>query len=61
VHGGRAVARLRERQLGRAAAELATAFVLWPALPLDPGAYRALGRSLVRQAPPAVFPDVWPE
>jgi glycosyltransferase involved in cell wall biosynthesis len=61
VHGGRAVARLREQQFGRAAAELATAFALWPALPLDPGAYRALGRSLVRQAPPAVFPDVWPE
>jgi glycosyltransferase involved in cell wall biosynthesis len=61
VHGARAVARLREQQFGRAAAELATAFVLWPALPFDPGVYAALRRSAARPPVRDVFPDLWPE
>ena len=61
VHGARAVAHLRERRFGRAAADLAGAFVQWPLLPLDPGAYAALRSSLREPAPPAIFPDLWPE
>jgi glycosyltransferase involved in cell wall biosynthesis len=61
VHGARAVERLRERRPGRALGELATALVHWPALPLDPGAWAALGRSVRRPPSPAIFPDLWPE
>jgi glycosyltransferase involved in cell wall biosynthesis len=61
VHGGRAVAHLKDRRIGPAAAELATAFRHWPLLFLDGGALVALRRRLGPAHVPSMFPDVWPE
>lgn len=61
VHGARALSGLRNRRFGQAVAELTRALRAWPLLPLDLGAYVALGRSLGSPRTPSVFPDQWGE
>jgi glycosyltransferase involved in cell wall biosynthesis len=61
IHGARAATHLRQRQPGRALAELGAAFLQWPLLFLDAGAVRAL--FVHRGNPPAgaEFPPLWPQ